>query len=64
MFKYSGNNNPTMRKVQIKDGEIFCPGSSMIVSADGCKHCKFRKTINPEYVECIFDEIRYSDKWK
>jgi len=53
-----------MIKVQIKDGEILCPGSSMIVSADGCKHCKFRKTINPEYVECIFDEIRYSDKWK
>jgi len=53
-----------MIKVQIKDGEIFCPGSSMIVSADGCKHCKFRKTIASEYVECIFDEMRYSDKWK
>jgi len=53
-----------MRKVQISDGKIFCPGSSMMVSAEACKHCKYRKTINPEYVECIFDEIRYSDKWK
>lgn len=53
-----------MIKVQIKDGEIFCPGSGMIVSAEGCKSCKFRKTIASEYVECIFDEIRYNDKWK
>lgn len=64
MLKYKKNNHAFMIKVKIKNGEIFCPGSNMIVSAEGCRHCKFRKNITSEYVECTFDEIKYSDKWK
>ncbi|MEW6069492.1 MAG: hypothetical protein AB1485_02640 [Candidatus Thermoplasmatota archaeon] len=48
-----------MLKVEIKEGKIFCPGSGMIVDAKGCEHCRFRKSITSNYVDCTFDEIRY-----
>jgi hypothetical protein len=49
-----------MLKVEIKEGKIFCPGAGMIVSASGCEHCRFRKSITSSYIECSFDEVRYS----
>lgn len=52
-----------MLKVEIKNNLVFCPGSGMIVDAKGCDHCRYRKSATSTYVECAFDEVRYSAEW-
>ena len=53
-----------MSKIEIKNNTLFCPAASLDISFENCKKCRYKKDISTEYIDCTYDELSFSDKWK